>query len=471
MHVPPREKPVTFLLLGDIKGTLEPCGCTSHPLGGIYRLGTLAERVRRASTGFAVLAAGDLLHASAAVDEMRAAQDEVGAATLTLALQKVGLWASARGELDRRAAPFFLEDGQTALREVGGLRVGAAALQPPRVPAPLVRTLRAQGAHVVVLLVHGDRAQARDAALAASGADFVLAGHATQPSARAERVGTAVVLEVGPDGERVGSLELFAPRPGEPFLDGEPRRKALEVCALRVRQARRKLLEARKHGAPAEAVRFLERNLARAQAERGRVRAELAAGRPVGRNHFLWRLVPLDRSIPDDLRLLPLRHAHKDRLREVNLRHAARFRAPKPSPKAATYRGNESCKECHGEAYDFWKQTKHAHAWETLVRDRSDHDLGCVGCHMTGYLQPGGSSLAERPELRAVGCETCHGPGSLHEDAPDEKKKSLIARDAPQVLCIGCHNAQHSDLFSYPAYRARILGPGHGQPVRKAGAP
>lgn len=489
---PPKEKPVTLLLLGDLQGTLEPCGCKSHPLGGVYRLGTIARRVRARASGAALLAGGDLLYGPAAADAPTAAQDEARAEVLADALSRAGLWVTALGELDRRggdarfaalarrASFAFLSPppapagvaGAAAVRDVGGLRLAAVAARPGTDVRAEVRAQRLQGAQAIVLLVHGDREAAADLARRTPGVDFVLVGHASQPRARPSRVGGAFLLEVGSLGEHVGRLDLYAPRPGEPFVDGEPERDAVIIAALRVDQTRRKLLEARKHGAPQKTVRFYEQALEAARSEETLARARAASRRPVDRNHFLWRLVPLDRSIPDDPAILALRHAYKERLREVNRSQAARVKAPAAALGQATYRGSASCGACHEAAYDFWKKTKHARAFTTLVREKSDWDLSCVGCHMTGYLQPGGSSLTERPALRNVGCESCHGPGSLHEDAPDARKKALIARSSPEPLCVGCHNAEHSDLFSYDRYLQRIVGPGHGRPPGpREGAP
>jgi hypothetical protein len=479
---PPREKPVSLLMMGDIKGTLEPCGCTSYPLGGIYRLGSYARTVTSSNAGTALLAGGDLLYESEHETPSSRAQDEARAEVLVSAFSRLGLWASAVGETDRPETPRFAELVKPAafsflsakvgraseLREVGGLRVGVLAVRAGEDAAAATSALRKSGAQVVVLLAHASRAEARAIAAATPEADFVFVGHATEPQRRPEKVGAAVLLEAGGLGQYVGRLDLYAPRPGERFVDGEPGRDAILIAELRASQAERKLLEGRKYRLPEETVRFLEAALRHARTESERERALAAGARPVGRNHFLWRLVALDASVGEDPEILALRHRYKARLREINMREADRLKAPPASPGAATYRGNASCSSCHYREYQFWKKTGHAQAWTTLTRAQSDYDLSCVGCHMTGYLKPGGSSLSERAELHAVGCESCHGPGSRHEDAPDPEKKALIARNLPEGTCLTCHTPEHSDLFSFATYRRRIIGPGHGEPLPQA---
>jgi hypothetical protein len=60
-----------------------------------------------------------------------------------------------------------------------------------------------------------------------------------------------------------------------------------------------------------------------------------------------------------------------------------------------------------------------------------------------------------------VGCESCHGPGSLH--AEDPSSENITARPG-QVVCVKCHNPENSPHFDFATYVPKILGPGHGQP-------
>jgi hypothetical protein len=472
-------RPVVVLIASELRGTLEPCGCTSHPLGGLYRLGTVVARARREGAVLLV-SGGDVLFESSDATRERSAQERAKAETLTQGFARMGLWAGAVGALDRvrgqaakvpwRAldprAPFG--PNSFASTDAGGIRVGVAAVLAAR-PADArgaISSLRSQGARVVVLLVRGERDAVRALVRSAPGADFAIVTKSDGAHAAPERVGETTLLEVGSLGQHVGRLSLYLnDARAEPILDGEPSREAFAIARLRVEQARRALSLAQKNQAPAASIQFAQTLFARRVAAEASAERDLVRSRPTNRSYFVWRLTALDKSIPDDPELLALRHAYKQRLRTLNMADAAKHRAPAPAKDAATYRGNASCGTCHDEALAFWKRTGHGRAWATLVREQSDFDLSCVGCHMTGYLAAGGASLSQRPELRDVGCETCHGPGSLHEDAPDDDKKRLTHLDAPEEVCRGCHTPEHSDLFSYVAYRRRILGPGHGEPV------
>ena len=116
-----------------------------------------------------------------------------------------------------------------------------------------------------------------------------------------------------------------------------------------------------------------------------------------------------------------------------------------------------------------WASTGHARAWVTLDRVGKAFDYDCIGCHVTGWEQPGGSSLAASEGLRDVQCETCHGPGSIHIAIEDDEERSraTITKTPPETVCLGCHTKDHSDLFEYQAYLRNITGLGHGEALRK----
>jgi hypothetical protein len=123
---------------------------------------------------------------------------------------------------------------------------------------------------------------------------------------------------------------------------------------------------------------------------------------------------------------------------------------------------------------------------DTLKRKKRDRDPTCVGCHVTGYLQPGGTrdlALATG-RLRDVGCESCHGPGAEHarnpKGAQGQRKgqgqaqaqgqspanqggiKAGIKLKVEAATCLGCHTPdQTNGEFDYPSFRKAILGPGH----------
>jgi len=147
---------------------------------------------------------------------------------------------------------------------------------------------------------------------------------------------------------------------------------------------------------------------------------------------------------------------------------AAGVKVPPPPKGQAAYVGGAVCDDCHGDAVEFWSKTRHAGAWKTLVDRGQEFDFDCIGCHVTGWAKPGGSNLAVNEDLRDVQCETCHGPGSIHVAKGGEEKPAAVWRNPPEGMCATqCHNKEHSDTFQLEAYLRDVLGPGHGEALRK----
>ena len=129
-------------------------------------------------------------------------------------------------------------------------------------------------------------------------------------------------------------------------------------------------------------------------------------------------------------------------------------------------RRRDVCKNCHAEAYAFWKTTKHQGAYATLANQFKQYNLDCVSCHVTGYERPAGSTVThvEDRGLASVQCEVCHGPGSKHPGAP--KDPSLIVQHPETRTCLSCHHPPHVEQFDPSVKIAEILGPGHGAPKK-----
>jgi len=169
------------------------------------------------------------------------------------------------------------------------------------------------------------------------------------------------------------------------------------------------------------------------------------------------------------------------------------------------YVGTNKCKACHssskkGAQYKVWKETKHAKAFEALLTDEAkevgkklglkttpDKAPECLECHTTGFGVGGyelmddefwnpadddraGKKAAKRMEnLKNVGCENCHGPGSAYK-----KKKIMEAIYAGtasgdeygllkpnEETCKRCHNERSPSYkpFNFEERIAEIAHP------------
>jgi cytochrome c554/c'-like protein len=121
-------------------------------------------------------------------------------------------------------------------------------------------------------------------------------------------------------------------------------------------------------------------------------------------------------------------------------------------PPAAVYTGSARCKECHQEQFEQWAGTSHARAFDILVKNSQDFNPQCVGCHVIGYGRPSGFVNARAtPGLIHVGCESCHGPSSLH---PDKVGQGYGVTDTK--ACRSCHTAENSPDFNPDTYIPKV---------------
>ncbi|HXN55249.1 MAG TPA: cytochrome c family protein, partial [Myxococcales bacterium] len=388
--------------------------------------------------------------------------------------------------------------------EPGGVPVGifAAGLgeAPERTIAARAAQLRADGARVLVLVVHprGDRALSAAEALLpaarAAGVDMVVLGRRDDPATDPARVDPTAppLFALEGHGQELLRIDLSVPRDAPPdaplFLARGASGKAEELKELDDRIA---LLQERAAQAPPAMRELLDAKvrdlLARRAAAAGAVETPPAHA-IVATASFL----PLAKDVGEAPRLKALIDAYDARVAELNLAAARKLPAscPRAAPGEAAYMGvsakvaaGESCATCHATEADFWRRTPHAHAYQTLVDAKKQFSLDCIQCHVTGWQQPGGVCRIDRtaaggPGLAAGGggfgrgrrdvqCEMCHGPASLHADAPPGD----IQLEVPEQTCKRCHEVENSPRFSYARYRPWIVGPGHGEPLAKGAAP
>ncbi len=124
-----------------------------------------------------------------------------------------------------------------------------------------------------------------------------------------------------------------------------------------------------------------------------------------------------------------------------------------PKSSSDQYSGTDKCRSCHEPAYKVWEGSKHSQAWATLKADKHDADPDCVSCHTVGNQSSGGFIVEEKtPHLTNVGCESCHGAGAAHIEAPERVKMPTVGKDS----CTPCHKLNHSPNFRYDEYWEKI---------------
>jgi hypothetical protein len=505
--VAPRGTTFTLFALAELRGQIGPCGCTSDPLGDIARTAQLIDDARQQGP-VVVLDAGSLLYSQSPIPSQLRAQEELKADLLRkvyetqLHVAAVGLGPAdlANGKQSIRLprevvdvsdpaipvdAPKLIDAGGAKLGVFGVIARGALGSaadvvvgDPVATGKAAVAELRGKGAQVVVGLVQAaSRRDAADLVKAIGGIDFAIGGlglDAPEPKdvpVEAEKLSDASWLVVpGNRGQVVSRLDISIDPQGGTFVDAIGKAGAAARIAA---------LDQRLADLDAELARFAAdkdadaKFVATKRAERDRLatqRDQLAKHplvAPAHGGYFTLDQVKINKLLACNL---PVQSAIADYDRasgEANVAAAAN-QPPLPVPPGkATYVGMAQCADCHQEQVDFWKKTVHANAWQTLVERGQQFDLSCIGCHVTGFDKPGGSTLAHNDTLRDVTCEVCHGPGSIHvAKGGNEKPLALDAGPATDLCATQCHTKEHSDTFQYEAYLRDITGKGHAEKVR-----
>lgn len=129
------------------------------------------------------------------------------------------------------------------------------------------------------------------------------------------------------------------------------------------------------------------------------------------------------------------------------------------------YLGNAACAPCHIDEQRSWLISHHAVAYPRLGPEPLKGDPSCLPCHVTGAGAASGWAEDQRPDLRNVGCEACHGPGGPHAGTCTD----------PASTCKGCHDPDHAAGFAYDRalplidhYRSTTLTDGEWRDARIA---
>ncbi|NQV14164.1 hypothetical protein HQ531_01805 [bacterium] len=167
----------------------------------------------------------------------------------------------------------------------------------------------------------------------------------------------------------------------------------------------------------------------------------------------------------------------------------------------ADYVGSKKCKICHnkvkvGQQYDIWEKGPHAKSFETLKSEQAiniakglgiaeppEKAAACLSCHVSGWSTASGYKLEVDPldkkalkvntDLARVGCESCHGPGSLYKS-----KKTMIGIANGELkggdhglinivseTCTACHNSD-SPTYKPFVFEERVKEIVHPTPTK-----
>jgi len=468
-------QPPVIVHSNDVLGEIEPCGCRTNPLGGMIR----KEKLLRThpwlqNTGFLSLDAGNLFFSSIEIPETLQAQTQVQSHGLARALKETGLDAMVPGPKD-----FALGLGTLVqLAKESGTLVLAANLE---VLAAKEGTKHLKwkkpfkGSHVFNVKDGAGKSQ-RIAVIAVVGKSLFESQNPKGIQFRVSDPIKAARLEV----ERLSKkADWIVALTHESVLDDQKLAEAVSAIGWIVGGGTQAFLQEPiqigKTSVHQSSFRNQHIGLIRVATPRESQLAELGAA--------------LDPSGEEPSRIRPLLAEVREQIKQANLEsekliqkatdQAARERTPK-------YKTFVACADCHTKQTDFWRKTRHAGAYETLVKAGSHTNKECLACHSVGMGDPEGwtdfSQLARWNEAEqqlpiwlkglrdarspeaalqithqaksvhaTVQCENCHLPVRDHPFGLDSGHKPVV-----QQTCLGCHTPARAPAW----YNAEAGGNG-----------
>lgn len=505
----PAAPSVRLYFMSTVAGALEPCGCRKDMLGGVDHAAALIEEQSKRAPHRLLLAAGPTFFQEPELAADRREQDlwKAEALASSLADVKLGAWAPGSNDfaagvpvlkqltqssgarmLAANLPPGELPAVATALFEVGGYKVGVAGIGagPPggavKDPAPALgaaaQALSDSGAQIRVALIAAARGDGLRLVEKVTGFDVVAlgkpseSGDANDPLFPPTLVGDALVVQAPNHLQALAYVDLFVRGDDFSFQDGmglaDAERRQSLASRIQEMEERTARWIREQHPDP-EQARLREADVQRLRAELDQLERKARAAPAVEGSSFQYQVIEVRESAGSAPHVAKRMAGYYRRVNEHN-REAFKGRKPMPAKQGAPhYTGQASCVTCHAEAGAFWHTTSHAKAYETLTREHKEYNLDCVGCHVTGYNRPGGSTVTHVEAFKDVQCEACHGPGSRHVASSGDT--SFITLTPEASVCRSCHHTPHvADDWDITQALPKILGPGHGAPNTAAAA-
>ena len=159
-------------------------------------------------------------------------------------------------------------------------------------------------------------------------------------------------------------------------------------------------------------------------------------------------------QIPEHVEVQKLAQLYREEIRRTSLHLDDTSRLGEndiPGIKsAATYTGSEACLQCHPTAARIWKSSRHSQAFESLKSKNADADPNCIPCHVVGFGSTSGYRRAfSGGKLVDVGCESCHGAGSIHVTQKQNGISEFRFRPLAAGDCQKCHHGEFSRPFDW----------------------
>lgn len=364
-HPIPAARAATLVHSNDLLGDIEPCGCRTNPLGGMARKANWLRKLPEGNQADALLQldAGDLLFSSDTLPELLQGQAEIQARYLLKSMAALKHDAVVPGEKDfslgvakfdqlrkeskvrflaanlvrRKGGKPLLESSATFTRKEQGsdkeLKIAVIGIVGDDLPWPKeLKALPAlaaakrevaaarKRADLVILLTHVGFDKDKELAAKVPGIDIIVGGHTQSFLQQPIRVGKTIIYQSSFRNQYVGALPLHRKFDGQGYQ---------------------------------------------------------LTGLDAGFDSPADKPGPVDRLVTD----------FKKDVGAFNLKNDVKLEKITSAAVASSgikYHTFPKCAECHLKQFDFWRQSRHALALNSLLERQQYQNKECLACHTVG---------------------------------------------------------------------------------------
>ncbi len=472
------------MLISSMIGYIEPCGCTIDlKLGGLDRIAYFIQKSREYVPTL-VFVVGNYLFEDH-IPESRIAQDENKAKLIHDIFHQLKINAIIPGKNDYLRGEAFFQSLYTQtplplmvdtpklfkseyLNQLSYLGVIAipADIDEKNLQEKIAKlkndivTLKQNGAQTIIALSVTQRAITQQLAQEIKEINFWVLGDHPLEEKNIIQLDQSYMIEAGDRGRHIAILDLYHPELDQAVSDFKSEFTS-QKTALELQIKRQNAFAGFKKTNPIELQNQLN------QIDQQLKNLDIASlAKEKNLKSFDYYLYPISKDEPQQKDILSKIEHFQKSLKEINLAQAGKVIPLEKNQNG--YAGTAECALCHPSAQAAWEKSRHAKAWDTLVKDDKTFDVECVSCHVTGWQKPGGTALGHTEGKEDVQCEACHGPSAKHAEVGGGE--SYTKKFVPKEVCTTCHNQLHSPKFNYEEYLKKIIVPGHGLPQLNGGS-
>ncbi|MCA9040750.1 MAG: hypothetical protein KDA65_10415 [Planctomycetaceae bacterium] len=465
----PQAPALAIVLSGEQNGYLEPCGCSETQSGGMARRADLFAQIKEKGWPVTALDVGGFLRHSRrqsllkfdaifdSLTDLQYAATGIGPSDISIGPTKLLERGMMEPKSEEQILPQFVSANvtlfgdpdslgavhRTRVYEVNGVKIGVTAVIGQSVQQSMLQTT---GDDIQVLPVEETLPQAVEELKAAEADLYILLSYS----------------EVEESQKLAEEYELFdvvlTARSAE---DPDPR-------PVPIGESGRLMVKVGQKGKNVGVLGYY----------------------PDAEKKLRWELIDLDnRRFKNDPSMAVHMQSYQD---NITFEALAKTEPTLTHPSGNQFVGAQKCVSCHSKAFQIWKNTKHAHAYETLQKGREGqehewiprvNDPECLSCHVVGWesqeyirFESGFVDETTTPDLKGQQCENCHGPASQHVKMEAQwlvdresvekavvdaarKELHLDVKTAEKQVCAKCHDHENSPKFKFDEYWEKVKHP------------